>query len=452
MEDQDQERTSFKDLPVYVWKNKQQGKDEYAKFAKQFKIAIKNLRYLLEPGAVDRKIGQDPGPMPAQANLRREWREDKKAYDARLAKVEDHFTTALSALESSFAPNTSPTHIIDKAIDVPPAGIPVDQWTYRLKFNAAWEALRQEYQPSTAVDVSQLKQQIMALNDQIPGGFDQFKSEFHRLHTEILATQVPNAITPNELNAIVRQGIKNPAVWGFVGYRIYDANPDLNWQDAFDAISSFLTSFRQKGMDPYGEANAAPMVGHLPIAANAVSAMAADMRSPAHKRKPGDPRDSGGRFQKSQKTATTESYSEGKYKWTNTQTSSKQDSIGPRSERKCTRCWQKGAAHGYRECSETKCVCGATLAPGQAICYNYDNHSSHAKFTEDRMPKALTRELEAYRRGKNASSSPVSLASSGGNKPNTRSKAKKSAKAMAVTVAEELIRRGITGENLDTTA
>ena len=197
MEDQDQERTSFKDLPVYVWKNKQQGKDEYAKFAKQFKIAIKNLRYLLEPGAVDRKIGQDPGPMPAQANLRREGGEDKKAYDARLAKVEDHFTTALSALESSFAPNTSPT----------------------LKFNAAWEALRQEYQPSTAVDVSQLKQQIRALNDQIPGGFDQFKSEFHRLHTEILATQVPNAITPNELNAIVRQGIKNPAVWRFVGYR-----------------------------------------------------------------------------------------------------------------------------------------------------------------------------------------------------------------------------------------
>ena len=55
MEDQDQERTSFTDLPVYVGKNKQQGKDEYAKFAKQFKIAIKNLRYLLEPGAVERR-------------------------------------------------------------------------------------------------------------------------------------------------------------------------------------------------------------------------------------------------------------------------------------------------------------------------------------------------------------------------------------------------------------
>ena len=451
MEDHDQERTSFKDLPVYVWHNKQEGKDEYAKFAKQFKIAIKNLRYLLEPGAVERKLGQDPGPMPVQMNLRSIWREDKRAYDSRLAKIEDNFATALSALESSFAFATSPRHIIDKAIDEPPAGVPDDQWTYRLKFNAAWEALRQEYQPSTAVDVSQLKQQIMALNDQIPGGFDQFKSEFHRLHTEILATQVANAITPNELNSIVRQGIKNPTVWGFVGYRIYDANPDLPWQEAFDAISSFLTSFRQKGMDPYGEANAAPMVGHLPVAANAVSAMAVDMRAPPQKRKSGSPRDSGGRFQKSQKTSTTESYSEGKYKWTNTQTTSKQDSNGTRTDRKCTRCWQS-TTHGYRDCQETKCVCGATLAPGQAICYNYDTHSSNAKFTEDRLPKALSRELEAYRRGKNAFSPHSPSGTPEGSKPNTRSKAKKSAKAMAATVAEELIRRGITGENLDSTA
>ena len=100
MEDHDQERTSFKDLPVYVWHSKQDGKDEYAKFAKQFKIAIKNLRYLLEPGAVERKLGQDPGPMPVQMNLRSIWREDKRAYDSRLAKIEDNFATALSALVS----------------------------------------------------------------------------------------------------------------------------------------------------------------------------------------------------------------------------------------------------------------------------------------------------------------------------------------------------------------
>ena len=108
MEEHDNERTSLKDLPIYVWHNKQEGKEEYAKFAKQFKIALKHLRYLLEPGAVQRRLGPDPGPMPQQAALRREWREDKKAYDAKVAKVEDHFAAALSALESSFAFATSP--------------------------------------------------------------------------------------------------------------------------------------------------------------------------------------------------------------------------------------------------------------------------------------------------------------------------------------------------------
>ena len=72
--------------------------------------------------------------------------------------------------------------------------LPIYVWTYQLKFEAAWEALRLEYQPSTVTDLSLLKEQIMGLTDQIPGGFDQFKSEFHRLHTEILATNVPDAI------------------------------------------------------------------------------------------------------------------------------------------------------------------------------------------------------------------------------------------------------------------
>ena len=78
MEDQSDERANLKDLPLYVWHNKQEGKEEYAKFAKQFKLALKHLRYLLEPGAVQRRLGPDPGPAPQQAALRREWREDKK--------------------------------------------------------------------------------------------------------------------------------------------------------------------------------------------------------------------------------------------------------------------------------------------------------------------------------------------------------------------------------------
>ena len=90
-------------------------------------------------------------------------------------------------------------HIIDKATEHPPPCVPDEHWTYMLKFRAAWEAPRLEYQPSTVVDVSQLKEQIMSLSDQMAGGFDQFKAEFHRLHAEILA------IIPRELNGVVRE-------------------------------------------------------------------------------------------------------------------------------------------------------------------------------------------------------------------------------------------------------
>ena len=86
----------------------------------------------------------------------------------------------------------------------------------------------------------------MALNDQMPGGFDQFKSEFHRLHTEILATQVPDAITPRELNGIVREGIRNPMVWQFVGHDICSEDPNAPWEATFEAVSKLLTSYRQK--------------------------------------------------------------------------------------------------------------------------------------------------------------------------------------------------------------
>ena len=61
-------------------------------------VSLKHLRYILEPGGVERKLGPHPGPAPAQAAARREWREDKNRYDGKLAKIEDHFTSALSAL------------------------------------------------------------------------------------------------------------------------------------------------------------------------------------------------------------------------------------------------------------------------------------------------------------------------------------------------------------------
>ena len=121
METDSTDRFVPKDLPVYSWHNKQEGKDQYARFVKEFISSIKHLRYLLEPGAVQRRLGEHPGAQPLNANLRKEWREDMRAYQTRLQKIDEHFATALGALESSFVFASSPRHIIDKAIEnVPP--------------------------------------------------------------------------------------------------------------------------------------------------------------------------------------------------------------------------------------------------------------------------------------------------------------------------------------------
>ena len=441
---------TIKDLPVYHWHNKEEGKEEYARFAKQFKSALKHIRYILEPGGVQRRLGPAPGPAPAQAAARREWREDFNRYKKELSQVEDHFAAALSALENSFVYNSSPRHVIDVAVDNPPEGVPDEQWSYQLRFQAAWEALRLEYQPSTVVDLSQLKDQIRALNDQGPGGFDQFKSEFLRLHTEILATGVANAITPRELNGIVREGLKNPTVWQMVGFRLYSENEDAPWERTFEEVSKLLTSYRQKGIDPYGEAHGGPLVGHSPIAANSAGTFGGEIKGAAAKRSLTPSRDGSGRFNKSQKTSSTETYSQSKRTSSTSYSTSTSDKSKSRSEALCTRCWKTNTGHNFRNCPETKCICGQPLVVDQPICFNYDNHPANAKFT-DSIPKTLARILEAYKRGAaGLAPSPGQATSQNKAKPMTaRSKSRKGARAMAASVAEELVRRGVTGENLD---
>ena len=459
MDNESADRFVPKDLPVYTWNNKQEGKDQYARFVKEFTSGIKHLRYLLEPGAVQRRLGDHPGPQPVQVAQRREWKEDMRRYEARVMKIDEHFATALGTLENCFSFASSPRHIIEKAIDNLPPGLPVEQWTYQRKFEAAWEALRAEYQPSSAVDLSQLREQIFALNDQGPGGFDTFRSEFHRLHAEILATRVPDAILPRELNGIVREGLKNQTVWGLVGYRLYEADPNAPWERTFDAVANLLTSFRSKGMDPYGENKSGPMLGYQAVGANLVAANAADAVASSGKR-PAPPRDRGGRHQKAQRTASAETVNQGKPQWSSSQAAVRKD-LTPAAHRpgevKCSRCWNS-AEHSYRDCSETKCVCGKPLTQGQVVCFNYDAHPATAKF-KNGLPRSVSIALEAYRKGK-AAAGATSGGSPSGDKskyiPGTKGKGKggkKNTRAfVASIVADELARRGVSDESLDHSA
>ncbi len=69
----------------------------------------------------------------------------------------------------------------------------------------------------------------------------------------------------------------------------------------------------------------------------------------------------------------------------------------------------------------------------------------------DKVPQSLVEVLQAYKRGQASSTTAQNEHQSGKGKSGTGSgKGKKATKALAATVAEELIRRGVIGHNLDT--
>ena len=182
-----------------------------------------------------------------------------------------------------------------------------------------------------------------------------------------------------------------------VCHPIYSQDPNAPWEATFDAISKLMTSYRLKGIDPYGEAHGGPLIGSTPVAANnASTAMWAGKMSGGKRQTPA-PRDNGGLPKKIQKSANFETYSQSKQTTTNSYTPTRQESGKAETDEKCTRCWQT-IGHSFRTCSEAECVCGKPLSSGQMFCYNYDNHPASAKFT-DKPPRMLMQVLEAYKRG-----------------------------------------------------
>ncbi len=179
-----------------------------------------------------------------------------------------------------------------------------------------------------------------------------------------MATRVPDAITPRELNNIVREGIKNPMVCTHVAYRIYSDDANAPWEATFEAVSKFLTFHRQKGIDPYGEAHGGPLVGHTSVAANSAQ-FGGEFKGSAAKRSMTPSRDGNGRFHKSQKTSSTETYSQSKRTSSTSHSTPTPDKSKPRNEAVCTRCWKTNTGHNFRNCPETKCICGQPLVADQ---------------------------------------------------------------------------------------
>ena len=303
----EEDKVSMKDVKSYHWATKEEGKTQYPKFVKDFQAVLKGIRFVVEQGGIDRYLGPAPGRRPANVDDRPEWLSRFNKHQEKSDKLEMYCASALGALEQSFPYGTTPRNILDKATEKP-AAVAVVDWTFRRRFEAGWQALKDEFQPSTSVDLKQIRDQISKLDDQGPGGFEAFQSEFHRLHAEILATGVRDAITDRELNEIVRDGMKNPFIWANVCYPIYkDRDNQAPWRDTFTAVANALTSFRQKGFDPYAEAKTGPINGTNVVSANSANTFTPNQGQFNKKRSNNYPRDDSGRFQKQGRGPSTPS-------------------------------------------------------------------------------------------------------------------------------------------------
>ena len=123
-----------------------------------------------------------------------------------------------------------------------------------------------------------------------------------------MATGVNDAVTERELNDIVRDGIKNRFVWVNVCYNLYRDNPNAPWRETFTAVATALTSFRQKGFDPYCETKSGPTISTTPtVSANSANAFPNRQGQFNNKRSGNFTRDNSGRFHKQARSFTTPS-------------------------------------------------------------------------------------------------------------------------------------------------
>ena len=197
---------------------------------------------------------------------------------------------------------------------------------------------------------------------------------------------------------IVRDGIKNTFVWVNICYDIYKDHPHSPCQATLEAVSIALTSYRQKGFDPYVEAKSGPVINAKSITANAVFTTPNRNQQGANKKHFRPSRDASGKFQKSFRPPNSAPATAPNSNANDRGSATSEAQQSNQSPLRCTRCWQ-AETHSYRFCTENKCSCGSNLAPGQVICFNYENHPTSMRFLH-KMPKFIETALQAYKNSK----------------------------------------------------
>jgi len=177
-----------------------------------------------------------PVPPPANATAA-ERAKLLQGYQESLRKFYGNFDTALGILRSSFVYNTYAYSLIEKALNKP-QDVAEQDWTPDKRFKAAYDKLVATFAPQDSTDVNQLRRQIQEITDVNLGGFDEYVSEFNRLHLALIKAQATP--TDTEAREWVMKGLENMTVKSFIVTNILLPNPQATFTQIFETTRRYL--------------------------------------------------------------------------------------------------------------------------------------------------------------------------------------------------------------------
>ena len=186
-------------------------------------------------------------PIPPPANITAAERGKLiQGYQEALRKFYGNFDTALGILRSSFVYNTYAYSLIEKALNKP-QDVDEQDWTPDKRFKAAYDKLVTTFAPQDSTDVNQLRRQIQEITDVNLGGFDEYVSEFNRLHLALIKAQATP--TDTEAREWVMKGLENLTVKSFIVTNILLTNPQATFTHIFESTRRYLKYMGDN--DPY---------------------------------------------------------------------------------------------------------------------------------------------------------------------------------------------------------
>jgi hypothetical protein len=321
------ESSSIRVPKIFQWNGTDVGKEEFDEFTAIFTQILSDRVWILDPTLVQLAVPEEPGPAPAlnaAAAIRNEHRKSMIIYKESLFKMYKDFNFGINALRSLLPYPSMARGLLEGVIKNRPPEVAEVDWKPPQQFLAAMDKLKSVYARTTAADTETLRGKMMKLTDEGNGGFSEYRMEFCKLLSQLMATGIQNVVSETELREWVRKGIRNKNVLDHL-IKFYIDNPEASYEQIFSYVEKYLVICSNCEIDPYRTVSGA---------SGKVSINVASMDS--HQRKYSPP---------------------------------------VHSESMCTRCWMKG--HSWRDCRRSHCgVCKAELTLNDKTCPCWKKHKS----------------------------------------------------------------------------